>query len=214
MALFRATALLAAALALPAQTASIIDNDQVRAAITSVAPRGTAPWPPSAANIVLIYLDPGTEKLTLRDGRVERRKFQAGSIRWVPAWLRQAGENAGSKPYRVVQVELKGQGRPVRFGPRDPVRLAPMSYKVLLDNIQVRVLRVRIGPKEGVPLHEHGLNRVVAYLTDAHLRITDAGGKATEARGKAGDVRWAGAAQHSEENLAGSPFEVVVMELK
>ena len=76
------------------------------------------------------------------------------------------------------------------------------------------MLHARIGARRGVPLHEHGLNRVVVYLTDAHLRITDASGKAMEATGKAGDVRWAGMAKLSEGNLASSPFEVVVEELK
>ena len=141
-------------------------------------------------------------------------KFRAGEARWSPAGGKHTSENTGGKPFRVVEVELKTEGHPVRFGALDPVRLAPNSYRVVIENQQVRVLHVRIGSKEKVPLHEHSLNRVVVYLTDGDTRVTDGAGKTTEATAKAGEVRWSGTARHREENLANSPFEVVVVELK
>jgi quercetin dioxygenase-like cupin family protein len=84
----------------------------------------------------------------------------------------------------------------------------------VLDNPQVRVLRVRIDGGQKVPLHEHSLNRVVVYLSDQRVRVTSPAGEVTEAVAKAGEVRWAGTARHAEENLAEKPFEVVVVELK
>jgi hypothetical protein len=139
-----------------------------------------------------------------------RINLDSGDARWVPAGSpRTAGEAS-----RTVQVELKGTGKPAAFGKLDPVRLAPKSYRVVLDNPQVRVLHVRIGAKQKVPFHEHVLNRVVVYVTDSHMRIVDGAGKATEAATKAGEVRWAGPGKHSEENLAPGDFVVAVVEVK
>jgi hypothetical protein len=63
-------------------------------------------------------------------------------------------------------------------------------------------------------MHEHGPNRVVVFLTDAHLRVIDDRGAASELQAKAGEVRWSGASKHREENLADKPFEVIAVELK
>jgi hypothetical protein len=68
--------------------------------------------------------------------------------------------------------------------------------------------------KQQVPMHEHGPNRVVVFITDAHLRVTDDRGAASELQAKAGDVRWSGASKHREENLSAEPFEVIAVELK
>ncbi|MGH9722991.1 MAG: hypothetical protein ACRD8O_22495, partial [Bryobacteraceae bacterium] len=87
-------------------------------------------------------------------------------------------------------------------------------YTVLLDNPQVRVVRARYGPREKGVLHEHSGDRVVAFLTDQHMKVTPDGGAPEEARAKADEVRWLGRAKHSEENLSDRAFEVVVVELK
>jgi hypothetical protein len=55
---------------------------------------------------------------------------------------------------------------------------------------------------------------VVVFVTDAHLLVIDDAGKPSELRAKAGDITWAGASRHREENLADAPFEVVVVEVK
>ena len=63
------------------------------------------------------------------------------------------------------------------------------------ENSQVRVVRVRIGAHQKVPLHEHILNRVVVYLTDQNGTMTTPDGKTEIAQHKAGEVSWGG---HSE----------------
>ena len=85
---------------------------------------------------------------------------------------------------------------------------------VLLDNQQVRVLRVRIEGRQKIMMHEHALNRVVTYLTPQRFRVTDGSGKVSEVTAEGGEVRWAGPAKHVEDNLNDRPFEAVVVELK
>jgi quercetin dioxygenase-like cupin family protein len=204
-------ALVGAALAAPAP---IIDNEHVRLLLVTNQPGVKSPLHAHTMNRVMIYLDPGQARSTDAGGRAENLQFRAGEVRWSPAGGKHTSENTAGKPYRVVEVELKTPGRPVLFGTLDPVRLAPRSYKVLIDNPQVRVLRARIEAKQSVPFHEHALNRIVVYLTDAHLRVKDESGKITEATAKVGDVRWAGVGKHSEENAAAKSFEVVAVEVK
>ena len=94
------------------------------------------------------------------------------------------------------------------------MKVDPKHYRIEMENDQVRVIRVKIGPRESVPMHEHSLDRVVVYLTDQEFRITGADGKAVEVKHKAGDVGFSAPATHKEENLSDQPFEIVAVELK
>ena len=71
----------------------------------------------------------------------------------------------------------------------------------------MRILRVKIGPKQSVPMHEHGLSRVIVYLSDQDFKVTSAEGKVEMAKHKKGDVSFAGQAKHTEENVSGQPFD-------
>lgn len=95
---------------------------------------------------------------------------------------------------------------------QDPVKVSP-HYKPEIENTWVRVLRVKEGPYEKSPMHEHPPT-VVVYLTDAHSRITGADGKVQEATRKAGEVVYADAVKHADENLSDKPLEAIVIELK
>lgn len=82
-----------------------------------------------------------------------------------------------------------------------------------IENNWVRVLRVRHGPRERVPLREHPAS-VVVYLTDAHEMVTGADGKSREVTRKAGETAYLDASRRSEENLSDRPLEAIVIELK
>ncbi len=96
---------------------------------------------------------------------------------------------------------------------QDPVKVDPKHYKVEVENDQVRVLRIKIGPHEKAPMHEHPAS-VAVWLTDANGKITAAGGKPEEFHTKAGQVEWEGAVKHAGENLSDKPFELIQIELK
>jgi quercetin dioxygenase-like cupin family protein len=195
-----------APLALPAPSTPVIENVQVHAAVVT-APLHITSLHESSLNRVMVYLDAGTERLSC-GGRVDYRTFHAGEIRWIPREVGYTSENTGSAPCRVLEIELKGHRNPVQFGASDPVRLGLKEYEVLLDNSQVRVLHARIAAKGQLPFHEHGLNRIVVYLTDQHMLLTEDGGKVREVTAKAAEVRWSGPTKHGEVNLNNSPFEL------
>jgi len=79
---------------------------------------------------------------------------------------------------------------------------------VEIDNAWVRVLRVKVAPREKSPAHAHPAS-VAVYLTDARLRIN---GK--EVTRKAGDVAWFEADNYTDESLSDQDIELIVMELK
>ena len=85
---------------------------------------------------------------------------------------------------------------------------ASAQATVEIDNAWVRVLRVKVAPREQSPAHAHPAS-VAVYLTDARLRIN---GK--EVNRKAGDVAWFEAANYKDESLSDQPIELIVMELK
>ena len=125
-------------------------------------------------------------------------------------------EITSDQPVTVVEVELKkpaGTAGKVNAA-LDPVKVDPKDYKVEFENSQVRVVRVKIGAHQKVPLHEHVLNRVVVYLTDQNGSMTTPDGKTEIAQHKAGEVSWGGPNQASGREPPDGPFEAVVVEFK
>lgn len=210
----RLAALLVIAGSAFAQRAPVIDNEYVR--VLDVTESSTTRGRPHehSANRVMIYLTAGKQKIEYSDGRVNTLEFQPGTAMWSPAGGMHTSQNIGGSPFRVIEVELKKQGGKMSFPALDPVRVDPKRYEVLLDQPQARVIRARAAARASIPLHEHTPNRVIVFVTEMHARATDESGKTSDIEAKAGEVRWAGAAKHREQNLSDQPFEVVVVELK
>jgi quercetin dioxygenase-like cupin family protein len=96
---------------------------------------------------------------------------------------------------------------------QDAVAADPTHYRVEFENDRVRVLRVVYGPHEKSVMHEHP-DSVAVYLTDGHIRITLPDGRTGEPHVKAGQSMWHPAGAHLIENLGGTPFELVLTEIK
>lgn len=214
------TACFVAVLALvpPAGAASrtLLENDQVRVVEAVDQPHTPSSPHQHKLNRVMIYLQPGTQRITPEGGAAAETKWGAGEVRWSPASSPHVSEITSGSPVKMIEIELKKEGDPAKkvTTPLDPTQVDPKDYTVQFENSQVRVLRVRMAPRRVVPLHEHQLDRVVVYLTAQNSRITSADGKVEMAKHKAGEASWGGPAKHREENLADAPLEVVVVELK
>ena len=199
-----------------ADSRTLLENDKVR-----VVEANDLPHTPSAphqhkVNRVMIYLQPGSQRITPEGGAPTTLKWRAGEVKWSPAGGTHVSEVVSNAPVKIIEVEVKKEGDPSKAvnTSLDPPKIDPQDYRVEFENSQVRVLRVHMAAKRAVPLHEHQLDRVVVYLTDQNTRITSADGKAESSQHKAGEASWGGPAKHREENLNDSPFEAVVVELK
>ena len=186
----------------PAGITPRLDTPQARVIVATLQPHTpSVSRTGHATNRVLIYLDDGV--MTRTEGQQTTRiAFRRGDVRWRPASGAYTAENVGDRPIRILEVDLKGapSGAP-SVTKLDPVVVDSEHYKVLLDNDQVRVLRVHYGPREKGQLHEHLLNRVVVYLND-------------QRGAKADDVRMAGTATHTEENASDQAADRIAVELK
>jgi len=155
-----------------------------------------------ARNRVFIYLDDGV--MTRREGNspIQTIVFHRGDVGWIPASSGYVSENTTDGPVRILMIDLKSTpSGPAPVTTLDPAVVDPRHYTVMLENDQVRVLRIHFGPHETSAKHEHVLNRVVFVLND-------------QTGGKADDVRMAGAATHTEQNASGQPADRIAVELK
>jgi quercetin dioxygenase-like cupin family protein len=95
----------------------------------------------------------------------------------------------------------------------DAVKVAPDSYKVLLENDTVRVLEVRI--KQGAKSEMHSHPKSVAIcLNDQRLKFTFPNGKSENADLKSGQSVWLDGISHAVENTGTEDVRSVVVELK
>ncbi len=97
--------------------------------------------------------------------------------------------------------------------PSDPTVVDPKHYKVDIDNQDVRVLRISVGPREKTPMHAHPAS-ILVPLTDGHVRFTFPDGRREEVRIKAGEAVWMDAVEHAGENLGDRRIELSQIEQK
>jgi len=83
------------------------ENDQVRVLRITYAPgeKGVMHSHPEG---MVVFLTDAKGKFTFPDGKTEKRDFKKGFFSWVPATTHQ-GENAGDKPFELIQIEMKPQ---------------------------------------------------------------------------------------------------------
>ena len=89
----------------------------------------------------------------------------------------------------------------------------PETHRVVLDNVEVRVLDVHIQPGQKVAMHSHPAS-VVYYVTDAKMKVTLPDGTSRVAEAKAGSAAWRDPATHAVENVGTAELHLVQTELK
>ncbi len=192
------------------------ENDQVRVVRERYAPREVTPTHEHPAR-VSVWITNGRVQVTYSDGKTDESFWKAGQVSWGAPRGKHIGENAGDKSFEQLVVELKPA--PARAGLAkidpafDPVKVDPKHARVEVENDRVRVLRIRLGPHEKIPMHEH-LARVVVSLTDTDLKVTSANGETELRRLKPGAARWGTPTKHVAENLRDTPLELIEIELK
>ena len=113
---------------------------------------------------------------------------------------------------KVLFLALFCIAAPAAFA-QDPVKVDAKHYKVMIDNDQVRVLKIHYGAKEKSVMHEHPAT-VVVFLTDSKVKFTLPDGSTVDGGGKAGDAQFADAGKHLPQNVGSAALEGVLVELK
>ena len=95
----------------------------------------------------------------------------------------------------------------------DAVKVAPDSYKVVLENDAVRVLEVRIKQGAKAEMHSHP-GSVAICLNDQRLKFTFPNGKTEKADLERGQTVWLDGLSHAVQNVGTEDVSSVVVELK
>ena len=96
---------------------------------------------------------------------------------------------------------------------QDPVKVDPTHYKVVLENDEVRVIRVHYSPHDKSVMHHHP-GAVAVFLSDGKVKFTSPDGKSQEAPAKAGEAVWTPAQDHLPENIGDTALDVMLVEIK
>jgi len=96
---------------------------------------------------------------------------------------------------------------------QDAAKVAPESYKVLLENDRVRVLEFRIKPGMKNAMHSHP-DIIVYRFTSGKIKFTLPDGKTFNRETKAGEVLFIEAETHTTENVGCTESHGLLIELK
>lgn len=96
---------------------------------------------------------------------------------------------------------------------QDLVAVAPQAAKVEYEDDRIRVVRLRIPPGGSLPMHDRPA-RVVIPLTPNNARLSRADGTTSVTRTEAYRVAWSEPTRRAVANLAETPLENIVIELK
>jgi quercetin dioxygenase-like cupin family protein len=194
----------------------VIDNSKVRVVRAVLEPGERIRDESPKLNRVVVWLDAGTAEELSPAGKPIHTSWKQYEAKWEPAGSSPTVKLAGKNQVRAIVVEFKGTAaaHTVPTSPQNPWIVDPKHYKIEFENEAVRVSRVRIGPKESTPLHEHSLDRVVVYLTALDFQIDPEGKQPEHSVLPAGSVAWGVPARHTEHNLSDQTFEAIVIEPK
>lgn len=195
----------------PDQVKVLFENDRVRVLHFNEPAHGKLPMHSHPA-YVTVGFTADHSKYTFPDGKATDERSKADDVTYSKG-LTHAYENLSGTKSESVMVELKKPGAGAPKITQDPVKVDPKHYKVVLNNDQFRVLRVKYGPHEKSVMHEHPAS-VAVFITDGHAKFTLPDGTSQDSNSKAHDATWADAGKHLPENVGDKPFEVIVVELK
>lgn len=162
---------------------------------------------------VAVYVTDVEGQFTLPDGSVENASAPAGSVFFGPAGAHRP-RNLGDSEFEVVEVEYKArEASSQKPEGADPTVVDADHYAIEFENDAVRVLRIIYGPGEESVMHYHP-DSVAIFVTDHIVEMELPDGSVQELSAAAGDALFVSAGQHLPTNIAESPVEVVLIELK
>ncbi len=93
----------------------------------------------------------------------------------------------------------------------DPVEVSPESYQPLLDNDNVRVLRMELKAGQSDKVHSHP-DETVYFIQGGKVKIHLPNGDAVDAEIPDGHVMWNAAWTHRVENVGSTDVVAIIVE--
>jgi hypothetical protein len=194
-----------------------VDNKHVHTERYAIAPRQSLDLPKLANESLIVCLRGESLKRGSEKGPAEILDGGPGSVITDRGGLSYRIENLGETPAEFLVIELKefyavGQIT-APWSERDPAYVDPRHFRVLLDNPQVTVLRLHLGPRDSTE-ESQLTTRLEIALAAVHFSRTDPQGKSLEQQHDAGSVLWRRDKLEAITNLARDPLDEVIVELK
>lgn len=167
---------------------------------------------------IVVYLTDQDVQQTFSDGKVIHRDHKYGEAAWFDATAHES-INLANAWYECMQIEPKKPATmlpPLPAEKLDPVTTQPKLFHVEFENDLVRVVRVKVGPNQTVPMYRNpATGAVLVYLTDQDMRKSGADGVWHEEHHKMRSVQWVAKEEaHQDRDTSGKGYELIRIELK
>jgi quercetin dioxygenase-like cupin family protein len=197
--------------ALGPERTSVLDNGTVgvtrlRFARTAREAVHTHPFP-----VLIVLVTPG--QVSVADREMLRVGSRAGEVWFIPANTPHAAANQSTGHVEMLKVAIKTD-RP--RAPAAPLTQAPdgITRSTLLDNADVRVVRVRFAPDSREPLHTHPNDLLTIQISAGNVDILNGAEHATRVR-EPGFVQFLPRnVQHAFASTDTKPFELLSVSIK
>jgi len=105
-----------------------------------------------------------------------------------------------------------GLGTAMAQKAKDATAVSPDTHRVVLDNANVRVVEVRVGSGQKIPMHSHPAH-VLAVVSPARVKFTYPDGRTELVDLRPGDALWSDGVEHAGEVLVGT-VHLLAIEVK
>jgi quercetin dioxygenase-like cupin family protein len=161
--------------------------------------------------LVVLLTDADVER-TLA-GKTSRTHETAGNVWFAPKDVPHASRNAGKTPIEAIAIAVK----PTRpSAPSAPATVAPpgITRTTLLDNDEVRVVRVQFTTEGREPVHTHPNDLLTIQLTAGRMEMAIGSDKTTSGHG-AGFLQFVPRnVQHAYASADTKPLELISVAIK
>ena len=158
----------------------VLENDTVAVTRMHVPPGASGSIVPQTSSFVVVQVIAGDVEIT-QPGENSRAFRPAGATTYVPPNVGQRIANVGTTPFDVLVIKVKPSRPPA---PSAPATDAPpgISRTTVLDNTDVRIVRVRFSPESREPVHTHPNDLLTMQISRARVDIAIGDGKAGDTR--------------------------------
>ena len=164
------------------------------------------------ASLLLVLMNDADVERTV-SGQTKRSHEMAGSVWFVRKDAPHASKNVGKAAVEAIAIAIK----PTRPAATEaPASVAPpgITRTTMLDNDEVRVVRVRFGPDGREPVHMHPNDLLTIQLTSGRVEIAVGSDKSTASHGP-GFVQFVPRnVAHAYASADTKPFELISVAIK
>lgn len=198
--------------ALGPERTSVLDNGTVavtrlRFARTAREAVHTHPFP-----MLIVLVTPG--QVSVADREMLRVGSRAGEVWFIPANTPHAAANQSTGQVEMLMVAIKTDRPPA---PAAPPTQAPegITRSTLLDNADVRVVRVRFAPDSREPLHTHPNDLLTIQISAGTVDVVNGAEHHAASVREPGFVQFLPRnVQHAYASADTKPFELLSVSIK